>query len=107
MTYRIISKKAGKTFTTKDPLKDNAWGNAYYGVDDCVIEVIQEPTPEELQAQEEKRKAIWEQMAFLASTDYKIIRQSETQEMSEADFNELKLQRQATRDKINQLEQGA
>lgn len=49
---------------------------------------------------------IFEQMAFLASTDYKIIRQNETQEMSDADFSALKLQRQAARDRINQLEQG-
>jgi hypothetical protein len=52
MTYILKSVKSGKTFTTKDPLKDAAWGNAYYGVDDCVrIEVV-EPTQAEIDKQE-------------------------------------------------------
>ena len=48
MTYKIVSTKANTSMTTKDPLKDVAWGNEYYGVDDCVRIEIPDPTQEEL-----------------------------------------------------------
>ena len=52
MTWIVKSVKANKSMTTKDPLKDEAWGNQYYGVDDCeCIEVI-----EETQAQRDANK---------------------------------------------------
>jgi len=44
MTYRIISEKTNKSLTTKDPLKDAAWGNAYYNTDDCVRVEVKEMT---------------------------------------------------------------
>lgn len=48
MTYVIKSLKANRSMTTKDPLKDAAWGNTYYGTDDCVRIEVSEPTLEEL-----------------------------------------------------------
>jgi uncharacterized protein (UPF0262 family) len=50
MTFIISSVKAKTSMTTKDPLKDAAWGNAYYGVDDCVVTIVKEQTKEEIEA---------------------------------------------------------
>lgn len=47
MTYIIKSEKLNTSMTTKDPLKDETWGNAYYKTDDCVRVEIIEPTAEE------------------------------------------------------------
>jgi hypothetical protein len=52
MTHIISSVKAKTSMTTKDPLKDDKWGNEYYGVDDCVVTQVVEKTEEEI-AQEE------------------------------------------------------
>jgi hypothetical protein len=54
MTYKITSEKANKTMVTKDQLKDAAWGNAYYGVDDCVVTEVVEQTQAELDLIERK-----------------------------------------------------
>lgn len=63
-----------------------------------------EVQPRDTSAEDAISKEISEKRTFLSSTDYKIIRQMETQELSESDFNALKLQRQAARDRINELE---
>ena len=52
MTHIISSVKAKTSMVTKDPLKDAAWGNVYYGVDDCIVTEVKDRTPEE-RAQEE------------------------------------------------------
>lgn len=54
MTFIISSVKANKSLTTKDPLKDATWGNAYYGVDDCIVTEVVEPTQAELDLIERK-----------------------------------------------------
>ena len=52
MTYIIKSPSTNKSMTTKDPLKDEAWGNAYYGVTDCVRVEVVEPTQAEIDKQD-------------------------------------------------------
>jgi phage tail tube protein FII len=101
MTYIISSAKAGKSITTKDPLKDNAWGNAYYGVDDCVVSVVAEPDPAVVAAEEAKQREIAEKKSQLALSDYKILKKLE--KLLPVDDVDV-IERQGKRDRINQLE---
>lgn len=58
---------------------------------------------EKLKAQEQKVERIKELKHLLADTDYKVIKYSEGL-ISEKEYAEVKAQRQAWRDEINQLE---
>jgi hypothetical protein len=78
MTWIIKSEKAKKSITTKDPLKDEAWGNAYYGTDDCVRVEVVDPTKEEQESADRLREEIYLNKSFLDATDYKIIKKLES-----------------------------
>ena len=101
MTYKISSVKAGKTFTTKDPLKDAAWGNQYYGVDDCVVSVVADLDPIEEAAKEVKLREINQKKFELAQSDYKILKKLE--KLLPTDDVDV-IERQRKRDRINELE---
>lgn len=55
-------------------------------------------------AQEAKNSEIREKEAYLASTDYIVIRQLEQNTLSTEDFDAIKTLRQAARNRINELQ---
>jgi hypothetical protein len=96
MTYIIKSAKMNKSMTTKDPLKDEAWGNAYYKTDDCVrIEVV-EPTAEETA----KAELIQAKKAEISALEIKNLRKLyDGEDMTAVNAERLKL-----RNEIRKLE---
>ena len=70
MTYLISSASSGKSMTTKDPLKDAAWGNEYYGVTDCVRVEVVEPT----QADVDKAEALMMKKCEIRELELKNLR---------------------------------
>jgi hypothetical protein len=81
--------------------------NQLFGTDDCVVEelpdVVYSPPAPPTAAEKEKAEEIASCRQFLANTDYKILRQTEQNTMSAEDYALLLAERQAKRDRINEL----
>ena len=96
MTYIIKSKKAKTSMATKDPLKDEKWGNEYYGVNDCVRVEILDPTQEEL----DKAEALMMKRAEISQLELKNLRKLYDGE----DITAVNAERIKLRNEIKQLE---
>ena len=96
MTYIIKSPSTNKSMTTKDPLKDEAWGNQYYGVTDCVRVEILDQTQEEC----ERIEVINNKKSEVSALEIKNLRKLyDGEDMTAVNAERLKL-----RNEIKQLE---
>jgi hypothetical protein len=96
-----IYRRNSDGFEVQD-LKDRSieWVIETYGGEFAEVFPPNPPSAEDVARSVE----ISQKRRFLASTDYKIIRQYEQSTMSSDEFNALLAERQAARDRINELE---